>query len=154
MWWILFIPSGLMTSLEEHKRKIDEHLEELGEAIDAGIEKRPIAVGFHCSACSIEMLEVYLHKLNKISIGKVIKHDWFKPIQEGQKVEPLAERMIGAEFSRKTEIFSLIHKIEAKRDKLIYGKPSESEIRQTLENFNKLKKIFLEELKKFGVELE
>lgn len=143
-----------MTSIEEHNRKIDEHLEEIHEAIDAGIENRPIAVGFHCSACSIELLEVYLHKLNKISIGKVIKHDWFKSVQESQKVTPLADRMIGAEFPKKMEIFDILYKIEAKRDKLIYGKSSENEIRQTLENFNKLKKILLEELRKLGVEIE
>ena len=143
-----------MTSIEEHKRKITEHLEEIEDAIDAGVEKKPITIGFHCSSCSIELLEVYLHKMNKIPMGKVLKHDWFKPVQKGQKVKPLAERMIGAEFLRKKEIFDILYRIETKRDKLMYGKSSENEIRQTLENFNKLKKILLEELEKVGVEIE
>ena len=65
-----------MTSKEEHIRKIKEHLASIEDAINEGIENKPITIGFHCSACSIEMLELYLHSANKISIGHIIKHDW------------------------------------------------------------------------------
>ena len=50
-----------MTSLEEHNKKIKEHLEEINDAINQGIEKKPITIGFNCSACSIQYLELYLH---------------------------------------------------------------------------------------------
>jgi hypothetical protein len=143
-----------MTSVEGHKRKIKEHLDEIEDAIDIGTETRPITIGFHCSACSIEMLELYLHKLNKISMGKTIKHNWFKAVQDGQKSEPLADRMISADFPRKDEIFGLLRRVESKRDKLVYGKSTGGEAEQVLENFFKLKKIFSEELKKTGVEIE
>ena len=62
-----------MTSIEEHKKKIKEHLDEIDDAINEGIEKKPITIGFHCSACSIQFLELYLHIINKLSMGKVIK---------------------------------------------------------------------------------
>jgi hypothetical protein len=143
-----------MTSVEEHKRKIREHLDEIDDAIDAGIKSKPITIGFHCSACSIEMLELYLHALNKIPMGKIVKHNWFRPVHEGQKSEPLAERMIGVDFPRKDEIFSLLRRIESKRDKLVYGKDAERETAKVLESFMKLKKILFEEIKKAGVEIE
>ena len=53
-----------MTSIEEHKKKIKEHLDEIDDAINEGIEKKPITIGFHCSACSIQFLELYLHIIN------------------------------------------------------------------------------------------
>ena len=143
-----------MTSIEGHKIKIKEHLDEIEDAIDIGVEKRPVTIGFHCSACSIEMLELYLHVLNRISIGKAVKHNWFKPIQDSQKSEPLAERMIGADFPGKSEIFDLLRRIESKRDKLVYGKSTGEEAGQVLENFFKLKKFLSEQLKKTGVEIE
>ena len=67
-----------MTSIEEHKKKIKEHLEELDDAINQGIEYKPVTIGFHCSACSIQLLELYLHSINKINISSMLKHDWFK----------------------------------------------------------------------------
>ena len=142
-----------MTSIEGHVRKIKEHLDEMDDAIDIGIENRSVTIGFHCSACSIEMLELYLHKANKISAGKIVKHNWFKIVHDGQKSEPLAERMINGDFPRKNEIFGLLRKIESKRDKLAYGKSTGEEAREVLEYFFKLKEIFSEELKKMGVEI-
>jgi CRISPR/Cas system-associated exonuclease Cas4 (RecB family) len=56
-----------MTTLEEHRRKINEHLTEINDAIEEGIEKKPITIGFHCSACSLELLELYLHKTKSLS---------------------------------------------------------------------------------------
>jgi hypothetical protein len=81
-----------MTSIDEHKKKIQEHLEELEDAIEKGIEKKPVTIGFHTFACSIQYLELYLHLINKIPIGKIIKHDWFKKHQKSQRIEPLIER--------------------------------------------------------------
>ena len=60
-----------MTSTDEHAKKIREHLEQISDAIDHGIEDRPMTIGFHCGACAIQLLELYLHKLNKISIGTI-----------------------------------------------------------------------------------
>jgi len=65
-----------MTSIDEHKNKIREHLEEIDGAIEEGIENKPVTIGFHCSACALQFLELYLHVTNKIPIGKVVKHDW------------------------------------------------------------------------------
>lgn len=114
-----------MTSIEEHKKKIKEHFDEIDDAIDEGIEKKPVTIGFHCSACSIQFLELYLHVANKIPIGKVIKHDWFKRPKPEQKKEPVIERKLNADFPKKQEIYGLIYDLEEERNILMYGKPDD-----------------------------
>jgi|SRR3989344_3246122 len=142
-----------MTSIEEHKRKIKEHLDGIEDAIEEGIEKKPVTIGFHCSACSIQFLELYLHVSGKISIGKIIKHDWFKRPKAEQKKEPLVERKIGVDFPKKEEIYNIIYDVEEERNILMYGKPINEQIKRIIELFNKLKEIFRGLLKDEGIEI-
>jgi len=142
-----------MTSLEEHNKKIKEHLEEINDAINQGIEKKPITIGFNCSACSIQYLELYLHITKKIPLGKVVKHDWFKRPKIGQKKEALIERKLNVDFSRKEEIYNLIYDLEDERTSLVYGKPTEIQAKNVLEKFLKLKEIFEELLKNEGYKI-
>lgn len=142
-----------MTSIEEHKRKIQEHLDEIADAIEEGIEKKPVTIGFHCSACSIQFLELYLHASGRISIGKVVKHDWFKRPKEGQKIEPLIERKLQIDFPKKKEIYGLIYKLEEERNILMYGKPVGEQVKKVLNVFMMLKGIFQELLKNERIEI-
>lgn len=141
-----------MTSIEEHENKIKEHLEEINDAIEQGIEKKPVTIGFHSSACAIQFLELYLHSTDKIPIGKIIKHDWFKRPKVEQKIEPLIERKLPVEFEKKQEIYRLIYDLEDERNILMYGKATKEQIKKILETFNKLKEIFKELLKDYGIE--
>ncbi|MBS3099994.1 hypothetical protein J4463_02145 [Candidatus Pacearchaeota archaeon] len=133
-----------MTSIDEHKKKIQEHLSEIKNAIEEGIEKKPITIGFNCSACAIQLLELYLHITNKISIGKIIKHDWFKKPHPEQKIPSLTERKLPIDFPRKQEIYELIYTLEEERNILVYGKSDEKQIKKVLEIFLKIKNIFME----------
>ncbi|MBU2576710.1 MAG: hypothetical protein KKF50_03230 [Nanoarchaeota archaeon] len=142
-----------MTSIEEHKKKIKEHLEEIDDAIEEGIEKKPITIGFHCSACVLQFLELYLQVTDKIPIGKIIKHDWFKKPHLDQKKEPLIERKLSVVFPKKDEIYSLIYDLEGERNSLVYGKPIEKQIKNVLDNFLKIKEIFQEMFKNEKFEL-
>lgn len=143
-----------MTSVREHKRKIKEHLDEINDAIDVGIIKKPITIGFHCSACAAELLELYLHLLNKITGGKQIKHTWFKRPQRGQKKNALPERKIGVNFPKKDEIYFLMYKIEEERNSLVYGKAGKIQIKKVLSSFQKLRKIIQKEIEKSGESIE
>jgi len=143
-----------MTSIDEHKKKIKEHLEEIEDAIDQGIENKPATIGFHSSACSMQLLELYLHILNKITIGKVIKHDWFKKPQKTQKIEPLIERKLQIQFPIKEQLYNLIYDIEDKRNNLMYGKTSKQEIKNVLTSFQKLKQILIKKLSEEGIKIE
>ncbi|MGB9708041.1 MAG: hypothetical protein ACPLXC_01805 [Candidatus Pacearchaeota archaeon] len=142
-----------MTSINEHKKKIIEHLEEINDAIEEGIEKKPITIGFHCSACAIQFLELYLHAINKISIGKIIKHEWFKKPLPEQKKEPLVERKLMVEFPEKQQIYSFIYELEENRNTLMYGKSEPGQIKAVLETFLKLKELFISLLKNVGIEI-
>ena len=136
-----------MTSIEEHKRKIKEHLGEINDAIDQGIENKPITIGFHCSACVLELLELYLHVNNKLPIEKIIKHDWFKRPKQEQKKDPLIERHLPVQFKKKEELYELIYDIEDERNSLLYGKPQEKQIKTVLKEFQEFKEKIMELLK-------
>ena len=142
-----------MTSVEEHKKKIKEHLDEIEDAINQGAENKPITIGFHCSACALQLLELYLHVANKIPIGKVLKHDWFKRSQEGQKKELLVDRKLPVQFDKKDEIYDLIYTLEEERTSLVYGKPVKDQVKKVVDIFNKLKEILKGLLKNDGQEI-
>lgn len=143
-----------MASIQLHKEQIKEHIQEINDAIAIGLEKRPATLGLHTSACAISLVETYLHALGKISVGGMIKHEWFKPPKLGQKIAPLAERKIAADFPHKDEIFSLMYTLEEHRNKLIYGKPTNVAVNAVLTSFQKLHQVIKDELKKLGEEIE
>ncbi len=143
-----------MTNISNHKDRIKEHTEELQDVVNIGIYSRPATIGFHTTACSIDLLEMYLHKKKLIDIGKVVKHDWFKrPIKE-QKILPLIERKLPVNFDDKEYIYELIYSLEENRDILIYGKPTKDQINNVLKNFQKIKKILVEKLEEEGEHIE
>jgi len=139
-----------MASIEVHKEHIEEHLYAIESAIAVGVEKRPATIGLHVSACSIGLIELYLHVLGKISAGAMIKHEWFKAPHPGQKIAPLAERKISADFPAKEEILKWMYVIEEQRNKLVYGKPSASAVEETLNAFKKLHTLIQEQLHQRG----
>ena len=130
-----------MGSIADHKRRIQENIEEIESTVAVGIEKKPVTMGMHVSACSVELLELYLHKTGKIPIGKVIKHDWFKRPLPGQKVEPMIERKLKADFLRKEEIYDLFYTIEENRNNLIYGRATKHQVELVFNSFMKLREI-------------
>ena len=143
-----------MASIQLHKEQIKEHIQEINDAIAIGLEKRPATLALHASACAISLLETYLHALEKISVGAMIKHEWFKIPKPGQKIAPLAERKIAADFPHKDEIFSLMYTLEEHRNKLIYGKPTKTAVDAVFASFQKLHNIIKEKLKELGEEIE
>ncbi len=143
-----------MTAQTIHKARIKEHLQELQDAIAIGIESRPATIGFHTSACAIDLLELYLHKTGKIPIGTQVKHDWFKRPKPEQKIIPLAQRNLKSTFQNKEEIFELLYTLEEKRNKLIYGHSTPAEIKQALSSFEKLRDILTKMLVEVGETLE
>ena len=142
-----------MAPTTQHKAHIQEHIQELHDAIAIGIDKRPATIALHTSACSISLLELYLHKLEKISVGTVIKHEWFKAPKPEQKILPLAERKLGCVFPDRDALFSLMYVIEEHRNKLVYGKPTNTVVQEVLVAFDKLHSIIKKHLADRGEEI-
>ena len=135
-----------MGAIRDHKKRIREHLDELEDAVVVGIEKKPVTIGLHTSACAIELLEAYLHKEGKIPAGKVIKHDWFKRPLPEQKIEPLAERKLKADFQDKEIVYELIYAIEDNRANLVYGRATKEQIEIVLKAFMQLKQMLIDKI--------
>lgn len=122
--------------IEDHLRNIKESLEVIEESIQKGVQERQRNIGFNTSVAAVEMLEVFLHKINLINPGTVLKHDLFNSIKK-------AKEKLNFNFPEKEKIINLISDIETKRNLLCYGKPQPlSAVESVLESFNKLKTLF------------
>jgi len=122
--------------IEDHLRNIKESLEVIKESIEKGIQERQRNIGFNVSVAATEMLEVYLHKLNLINPGTLMKHEWFASLNN-------AKERFSFDFEDKEKIFELLNQIETKRNFLCYGKPQEAELIESyLEIFNKIRSLF------------
>ena len=143
-----------MSQINDHKKRIQEHLDELQEAVNIGIEKKPVTVGFHASACAIELLEMYLHLTKLISTGKKINHTWFKRPKPGQRIEPLVERKLPVSFPEKEKLYEFIYAIEDSRDNLIYGRPRKGEVEAVFEAFQNLRKLLEKKIEERGESIE
>ncbi|PIN91361.1 hypothetical protein COU57_00955 [Candidatus Pacearchaeota archaeon CG10_big_fil_rev_8_21_14_0_10_32_14] len=129
--------------IESHLENLKESLIEIEDAITKGLEEKQRSLGFHTSAAAIDMLEILLHEKNLIDYGFVIKHEWFNSKKR-------IKEKFSFEFPHKNEIINLISKIEAVRNTLCYGKRQDKEVlRDLIDNFNKLKSIFME-VSKYG----
>lgn len=123
---------------EDHMRNIKESLEVIKESVQKGVQERQRNIGFNISVASVEMLEVFLHQLNILNPGSIIKHDWFSSTRK-------AKEKLRFEFPYKEEIINLLNDIESKRNILCYGKPQPAEtINSLINSFNKLKSLFEE----------
>lgn len=109
---------------------LKESISEIEESITKGLVSKQRTLGFNSSAGAIDMLEIILHKQNL--------NEWFNS-------EKTINKKFNFDFPRKKEIMPLIMKIENIRNKLCYGKrQQESLLKEQVDNFNKLKKIFME----------
>lgn len=123
---------------QDHLRNIRESIEVINESLEKGIENRQRNIGFNTSVASVEMLEVYLHTKNLLNPTALLKHSWFNSIRKANEKIPF-------DFEDKEKIFDLLNKIETQRNLLCYGKLKPVElIKENIQNFNKIKKIFEE----------
>ena len=133
-----------MNRIERHKKLLQFSLDMLDSTLAKGILSNPRAVAFAASSGSVDLLSILLLKKGKISMGKVVNHQWFKKPMPGQKKVPIYEERIGVDFQRKEEIYRLMCDIEEKRNILAYGNPQEDDIEKVVIQFQKLKKTIEE----------
>ena len=130
----------------EHRKEIKESLEVINESVQIGVESRQRTIGFHCSAAAADLLELYLHHLNTINPGKILKHDFFTS-------EKKALRKLPEEFPGKDKIIKLIVGLEIQRNQLCYGKKQPKEkIEAYLQHFNSVKHLIEEKGVKYNEE--
>lgn len=123
---------------EIHIEILRESFETLKECVELGINKKQRTIGFHTSLASVEMLEMYLHKINILPVTFRLNHAWMKSLKK-------IKEKIPHDFPQKDNIIRLTYYIEKNRDILCYGKQVESSvIKEQLEHFYNLRDIFKE----------
>lgn len=121
--------------IENHKRIIEEGFRAIEWAVDQGIEKNQVTIGFHASNIAVNLLELHLHNLKLIKLDNMLKHDWFASKNK-------IEEKLNFNFEKKEPILKLLFIIEEKRNILCYGKQQSTDtINNVLEKLYELKNI-------------
>ena len=129
--------------IEEHEKAYEEHKRNIDRAIEEGIERNQRNIGYNVSQGSVELFAIFLHKLNLLQgSGDQFDHRIFKS-------ENLIKKKIPPKFPSRNRILDFMKKIEEERIALCYGsrKPRDR-IERAIENFNQLRKIINQEIKK------
>lgn len=123
-------------NIETHLEAVQEILETIAECVEKGIEKKQRSIGFHTSLGSIEMLELYLHKIGSLPFTFRLNHAWMKSQKK-------IREKLSFDFPNKDEIIELMYYIEKNRDVLCYGKRvPRAKIKEQLDYFHELRDIF------------
>lgn len=119
--------------------KIDDHLEAFKEHKETifdwalrvkGLKNSQRIIGLHASRGIVDLLSVYLHENDKITIGAQINHRWFKSKRVKDKLP---------EFEEKGNIADKLVELELICEDLSYGAPKPIEqIEKALELFKEL----------------
>jgi len=133
----------IMTTIEEHKKILEELEEDINEKIRAKLlSRRQKIIGFTTSEASTNLFALFLHIKNLIPPGLNINHRFFVSSKR-------AEDKFKFNFPRKEEILSFMVKQEEFRTKLCYGKDKEAKlVEESIKNFFKLKSLIEKEIKK------
>ena len=128
--------------IEEHEKACKEHIENLKNAIEEGIEDNQRNIGYNISQGSVELFAIYLHKLRLLQdSGDQFDHRIFK-----NKFQ--INRKIPVEFPDRKKILDLMKEIELERNIICYGKRKpERKIEAVIEKFQKLRKLINKNIK-------
>jgi hypothetical protein len=127
--------------IEEHEKAYKEHLNSINKCIEEGIDENQRNIGYNISQGSVELLSIFLHKLNLLQAGDQLDHRVFKN-------KSLIQKRIPPEFPEKANILEIMKAIELERNVICYGtrKPKER-IEKVITLFNELRGIVNKNLK-------
>lgn len=118
---------------DKHQEILKEVLDEIELALKdkRGLVSHQRRLAFLISLGAVNLLELYLHKINVIKEGSKINHLWFK-FKKEKIFEQLQKQITSPikSISNIDKIVDLLIKIEEKRDDLAYGAPSKENILQ------------------------
>ena len=126
---------------EEHQQALEEHIRNLNQAIDDGIEENQRNVSYNVSQGAVELFALYLHSLHLIEgSGDQWDHRFFKSKRRVKEKVPFA-------FPDKEKILALMEQIEQERNLLCYGKRKPRDrIERMITYFQELRKIITQRL--------
>jgi len=93
-----------MTTIEEHKKIVNECIDDINEKIKAGLlVDRQKIVGFAASEAASNLFAIFLHHKSLVEPGFNVNHRYFSS-------EKIAKNKFNFEFPEKEEIISLLIK--------------------------------------------
>ena len=128
---------------EEHEKAYKEHVENLNNAIEEGVEENQRNIGYNTSQGSVELFAIYLHKLRLLQAsGEQFDHRIFKNKSQ-------VEKRIPPKFPDRNKILDLMKSIELERNVICYGRrKSKEKIEDMIKKFQKLRKLINKNLMK------
>ena len=130
-----------MPNIEEHKKIINELVEDLNEKLREGvIVQRQKIIGFIVSEASANLFAILLHKKNLIDPGYDVNHNFFVSTKR-------ANEAFSFDFPKKAKVIGLLTEVEDYRNKLCYGKDKSPEIvKEAIRKFFELKEFIEKEI--------
>ena len=135
----------LNMKIEKHEVILKEVLDEIESALkdNRGLISHQRRLAFSLSLGSVNLIEIYLRKLDIMKEGSKINHMWFK--RKDDTIKDYIQKQITVPLHSVADIDKIIEiafKIEEKRDDLAYGAPSTEKLLQEKINlFFELKKV-------------
>tara|TARA_Y100000310_G_scaffold280286_1_gene299906 strand:- start:6930 stop:7325 length:396 start_codon:yes stop_codon:yes gene_type:complete len=126
--------------LEQHEDALQEHLNQLDRGIEEGVIESQRNIAFNISQGSVELVAIYLHKLNLIEgSGDQLDHRVFRS-------KNLIEKKLPSEFPKRAEILKIMKYIQDERNVLCYGsRKPETKVLELINSFRKLQKLIQNE---------
>jgi len=123
--------------IDQHEKAFEEYRKNIMEiALTRGLLESQRTIGFSASRGIVELLSIYLHKINKLDIGAQLNHRWFKS-------EKISEQL--PDFRGKAKILKDMILLENLSESLSYGSEKTlDDIKTVVELFNKLEKAIME----------
>lgn len=122
--------------IENHKIRLRESLRGINRAVVDDATENQRSVGFHASAASADLLNIYLHQAGHLDASADIAHRKLRS-------DKLLHEVVPYDFPNKDRIFELLIQIENARTGLCYGRPQDtSVVEATLLAFGELRTLF------------
>lgn len=122
--------------IENHKIRLRESLHNITRVVAEGATENQRSVGFHTSAGSVDLLNIYLHQAGHLDTSADVAH---RKLLSGR----LLSEAVPYAFPNKDRIFELLIQIEGARTGLCYGRPQDvAVVEATLRAFTELRDLF------------
>lgn len=128
--------AGGIVLVANHKIRLRESLEVITWSVGRDVVAYQRTIGFHTSAASVDLLNVYLHQAALLDPSSDINH-------RRMGSERMLREALPFDFPQKDPLIRLLCAVEDARSRLCYGRPQTTDVVEaTVAAFGELRRIF------------
>ena len=140
MWYSYDVTNGTahggFVLVDNHKIRLRESLELITWSVGRGVETYQRTIGFHSSAASVDLLNIYLHQATLLDTSSDITH-------RRMGSERMLREALPFDFPQKAPLIQFLCAVEAARSRLCYGRPQAAAVvQESVTAFGELRRIF------------